>query len=60
MWQHFLILCNFQDPEYWQLSTESKSSKFYTNSSNDAEIDSLSEQVNQNDIDFLATASNFQ
>ena len=57
MWQYFLILCNFHDPEYWQLSTESKISKFYKNSSNDVEIDSLSEQVNQNDIDYYSSSS---
>lgn len=60
MWQYFLILCNFQDPEYWQLSTE-KSSKFYSLSKsnqqnlNEDEVDSISEQLN--DLDYNSSSS---
>lgn len=62
MWQHFLILCNFQEPEYWQLSTE-KSSKLYKLSKtnqhnlNEDETDSISEQFNQNELDYNSSSS---
>jgi len=61
-WQYFLILCNFQDSEYWQLSTE-KSSKLCALSRggqqnlNEDEIDSISEQLNQNDLDYNSSSS---
>ena len=61
MWQYFLILCNFQDPEYWQLSTE-KGSKFYLSSggprnSTDGGISSSTDQINQNDADYYSSSS---
>ena len=31
MWQYFLSICNYQDPEYWQLASESGSFKLIDN-----------------------------
>ena len=31
LWQHFLVLCNYQDPEYWLLSLESTSKSHHHN-----------------------------
>lgn len=49
MWQHFLIMCNFQDPEYWLLSTE-KSSKLDTFN--------IQSEPNKNDADSTSSSNN--
>jgi hypothetical protein len=59
MWQHFLIMCNFQDPEYWLLSTE-KSSKLDTFNiqSEPNKNDSTTSNQALNDADSTSSSNN--
>ena len=59
MWQYLLIICNFQDPEYWQLSTEKFSAKYYMSTHNLNEEESDSPGVGGGDRDLVSSQNDF-